>query len=221
MESSPLSVPEPSVSRPAHGSSPAPAGSSAMSTTKLLRAVLAGLRPAPSGRTTARWRDRRADWLTLPAGWTRVQAGELVIAVPGSAPGGTLLMLAVEPVRVVASGSIDADFRRAASAPGLWSSDAGSTVRDVVDGWTVLAGAGALALDGTVYPALTAVARRNALRARFWAVADSEDTRARYETEVRGAIRSVRRFVPGVVRDPAARASVRGPVRHGRDHASP
>jgi hypothetical protein len=172
-----------------------------MSTTRLLRSVTDSLPPVPSGRGAARWRDKRATWLLLPPGWTRVQVNDLVIAVPGSAPGGTTFLFVVEPVRLVASGPIDADFERAASAPGLWSPAATPLRREITDEWTFLIGSGALALNGTAYAALTAVARRNALRARFWALADSEDTRERYEPAVLGAIASVRRFVEGVLRD--------------------
>ncbi len=176
-------------------------GAAGMSTTRLLRAVTEGLPQKPPRRSATRWRDRRAAWLTLPPGWTRVQVGDLVIAVPGPTPGGTTLLLVVEPVRVVASGSIEVDFGRAASEPGLWFPGDPPTPRETIEGWTFLVGSGHLALNGASYAAVTAVARRNALRARFWALADSEDTRARYESAVLDAITSVRGFVEGAARD--------------------
>ena len=120
---------------------------------------------------------------------------ELVVAVPGSTPGGTTLLLVVEPVRVVVSGSIDADYERAVSDAGSWSPSGTPMRRKVAGAWSALVGRGVIGVGGIAYPALTAVARRNALRARFWVLADSEDTRERYEPAALAAISSVERFV--------------------------
>ena len=178
------------------GAEPAPDGAWAqpMSTTRLLRAVTTRLLSDPQRSPRPRWRDRRASWLTLPAGWSRVSVSELVVAVPGPAPGGTTLLLVVEPVRVVVSGSIDGDYERAVSDAGSWSPSGAPIRREALDGWSALVGTGVLRVGGTAYPALTAVARRNTLRARFWVLADSEDTRERYTPAVLAAISSVERF---------------------------
>jgi hypothetical protein len=138
--------------------------------------------------------DRDAAWLELPPGWARVRVDELVVAMPRATPGGTTFLLLVEPVHEAPDGSADADFEPAASDPGFWF-PAGAPVRhDDVDGWTFRIGAGVLALNGTSYVAVAAVARTTTLRARFWALADSEDTSERYRPAVLTAITSVRRF---------------------------
>jgi len=199
MSSPSSSVPSSVASQP---NEPPPShrdGAPAPSTTRILRSVVASLRPLGPGRGALRWHDPRAAWLELPRGWTRGQVNDLVIAVPGATPGGTTLLLVVEPVRVVASGSIEDDLARAAAAPGLWSPGGSPPWRETSDGWTHLVASGELALASTVCPSLVGVARRNALRARFWAVADSVDTRERFRSAVLDAVASVRRFVEGAV----------------------
>jgi hypothetical protein len=127
---------------------------------------------------------------------------DLVVGVPGPTPGGTTFLLVVEPVRVVASGSIEVDLERAASDLGPWSPSADELRREELHGWSFLFGSGDVALEGAVCPALTCVARRNALRARCWAVADSEDTRGRYLPAVNAAMTSVRHFVESAIATP-------------------
>lgn len=177
-----------------------------MSTTRLLRWVAANLMLGSGGYPTARGApDTRAPWLVLPSGWGRAAVNGVVVAIPADLPRGAELLLTVDPVRALPATSLETEYDRAVTDLGGWSPRGTPTSLGVRGaGWTFRRGAGVARLDGKSYAALTAVALHDSLRARFWVLADVEDTYDRYEPALSNAIASV-----GGYRAPAAQPPTR------------
>jgi len=134
-----------------------------------------------------------APWLTLPPGWfTTVESG-FVVAVPGDLAPGAALLVRVEPVREL-DGDLDSDYPEAVADLGPWTPAADPTTLEPGKGWTYRFGVGVAELDGQPYTALVAVARGGRLRARFWVLADNDETYTRYQTAWANAITSVQRL---------------------------
>ncbi|KAA3626089.1 MAG: hypothetical protein DWQ09_17830 [Proteobacteria bacterium] len=149
-------------------------------------------------------------WLDLPADWSRSVENNVVVAVPGDlAPGNSLLFLIEPPVPE--GGALESDYEKALVDLGPWTPVHQPIQQSLPNGWGFRQGVGVTQLEGTTYTALTAVARLGSLRARFWVLADSDDTYNRYESIFVNAIGSVQDFTHPVSASTAP--SVSAPVK--------
>jgi len=136
-----------------------------------------------------------APWLELPAGWSRMVEDGVVVAVPGDLPAGASFLLMVEPVRTVPAVGLETEYDQAVADLGPWSPVGNPTDQAPGGaGWMFRLGVGVTHLNGKPYTALTAVARRGSLRARFWVLADTDDTYNRYQSAFTNAIASVQDY---------------------------
>lgn len=148
-----------------------------------------------------------APWLDVPSGWSRtLQEGSVVAVMPDDLPAGRSFLLLVEPPGA-STATLAEDYEAALADLGPWS-PVGQPIEQATDGgWVFRLGVGVTRLGGETYTAQTAVARRGSLRARFWALADSDDTYNRYKAALGNAIASVQDLTA-----PAAPAPPAGPT---------
>jgi hypothetical protein len=151
---------------------------------------------APGGHAAAQTSaSGEAPWLELPGGWSRLVENGVVVAVPGDLPSGASFLLMVEPVRTLPPVGLETEYDQAVADLGPWS-PVGSPSDQAPGGagWMFRLGTGVTRLNGKPYTALTAVARRGSLRARFWVLADTDDTYNRYQSAFTNAIASVQDY---------------------------
>jgi len=155
--------------------------------TATLVALLSLAPPVGAQQPTAR---ELAPWLDVPAAWSRTVEGARIAVVPNDLPRGASLLFIVEPP--VASGeSLAGAYGRAIGELGRWRPVGEPTEQGFETGWTFRFGIGVVELDGRSYTALAAVARKGDRLARFWALADADDTYNRYQAAVMTGISSV------------------------------
>ena len=145
-----------------------------------------------------------APWLDLPAGWSSSTLNGILVASPGDVPAGAEFFLLVEPVQVV-QGEISSDYEQAVRDLGPWTPVGAPTDQRPGGNWRFRLGVGVAELNGRPFTSLTAVARLDSLRARFWVLADTDATYNRYQADFSNAIASVQDFATASV------ASVAGP----------
>ena len=135
-----------------------------------------------------------APWLNLPPGWSTHVENGVVVATPGDLGPGSALLVLIEPVKDL-DGDLDSDYPQAvADLGGPWTPAADPETLEPGHGWSYRLGVGVTELQGQPYTALTAVARAGRQRARFWVLADNDDTYIRYQTAWANAITSVQRL---------------------------
>jgi hypothetical protein len=133
---------------------------------------------------------KTAPWLDIPASWSRVIKDNVLILVPGDLPPGAVLMFMIEPP-VPHQQSLDGAYQKALSDLGPWKPVGQVQEQTAENDWRFRYGVGVTQLEGVSYTALTAVALRRDLLARFWMLADSDATYNRYQATVLKAISSV------------------------------
>ncbi|MDH3524238.1 MAG: hypothetical protein OES32_11690 [Acidobacteriota bacterium] len=150
-----------------------------------------------------------APWLDVPAGWSRTLQGEVVAVVPDDLPPGGSFLLLVEPPRA-STASLAADYEAALTDLGPWTPVGAPIESPMESGWVFRLGVGVTRLDGATYTAQVAVGRHGDTRARFWALADSDDTFNRYKSALANAIVSVQDLgaAPPAGAEPSALAAV-------------
>jgi hypothetical protein len=129
-------------------------------------------------------------WLDIPASWSRGMEGQVVTLVPGDLPPGAVLVFMIEPP-AAHSQSLDAAYQKALNDLGPWKPVGQVQEQAANNDWHFRFGVGVTQLQGVTYTALTAVALRRDLLARFWVLADSDATYNRYQATVLTAISSV------------------------------
>lgn len=144
-------------------------------------------------------------WLDLPANWSRGVENNVVAAMPEDLPPGASLLLLIEPP-IPAEGTLEADYEQALADLGPWQPVFPPQQQSFDNGWVFQQGVGVTQLEGVVYTGLTVVARLGALRARFWVLADSDDTYNRYQPVFLNAISSVQDFTHPPASGPSAAA---------------
>jgi hypothetical protein len=131
-----------------------------------------------------------APWLDIPANWSRMIKENVLILVPGDLPAGSVLMLMIEPPAPHKQ-TLEGAYQKALSDLGPWK-PVGQVVDQAANNdWRFRFGVGVTQLEGVTYTALTAVALRRDLLARFWILADSDATYNRYQSIFLNAISSV------------------------------
>jgi hypothetical protein len=131
-----------------------------------------------------------APWLDIPASWSRIIKGNVLVLVPGDLPPGAVLMFMIEPPAPHKQ-SLDGAYQKALSDLGPWKPVGQVQEQPANNDWRFRFGVGVTQLEGVTYTALTAVALRRDLLARFWILADSDATYNRYQPIVLNAISSV------------------------------
>jgi len=129
-------------------------------------------------------------WLDIPAGWSRGMEKNVVTLVPGDLPAGAVLLFMIEPPAAHTQ-SLEAAYQKALSDLGPWKPVGQVQEQAANNDWRFRFGVGVTQLQGVTYTALTAVALRRDLLARFWVLADSDATYNRYQSTVLMAISSV------------------------------
>jgi len=162
-------------------------------------------------------------WLDIPAGWSRGMEKNVVTLVPGDLPAGAVLLFMIEPP-VAHTQSLDTAYQKALSDLGPWKPVGQVQEQAANNDWRFRFGVGVTQLQGVTYTALTAVALRRDLLARFWVLADSDATYNRYQSTVLMAISSVQDIknahtsavTPAPAPAPAAIASVKPDPAFGK-----
>jgi hypothetical protein len=131
-----------------------------------------------------------APWLDIPASWSRIIKDNVLVLVPGDLPPGAVLMFMIEPPAPHKQ-SLDGAYQKALSDLGPWKPVGQVQEQAASNDWRFRFGVGVTQLEGVTYTALTAVALRRDLMARFWILADSDSTYNRYQAIVLNAISSV------------------------------
>lgn len=153
----------------------------------ILVGLLAFAAPAVAQQPDAR---ASAPWLDVPAAWARSVEGTRVVAVPHDLPSGASLLFIVEPPAAGVD-ALGAAYERAVRDLGPWR-PVGEPVEQGFDtGWRFRFGIGVVTLEGRPYTVLVAVARKGDRLARFWALADTDDTFNRYQAAVMTGVSSV------------------------------
>jgi len=129
-------------------------------------------------------------WLDIPANWSRLVKDKVLILVPGDLPAGSVLMLMVEPPAPHKQ-TLEGAYQKALSDLGPWKPVGQVLDQAANNDWRFRFGVGVTQLEGVNYTALTAVALRRDLMARFWVLADSDATYNRYQSIFLNAISSV------------------------------
>ncbi|MCJ7839217.1 MAG: hypothetical protein MUP61_08420, partial [Burkholderiales bacterium] len=135
-------------------------------------------------------------WLDIPASWARSVENGVVAVVPDDLRAGESLLLLVEPVST-SSENLASDYARALTDLAPWTPVGDPVEQSFDSGWIFRFGVGVVELNGIRYTAETAVARHGNERARFWALADSDDTFNRYKAAIGTAISSVQDLTLG------------------------
>jgi hypothetical protein len=150
-------------------------------------------------------------WLDIPAGWSRGIQDQVVTLVPGDLPHGAALLFMIEPP-VPHNQSLAGAYQKALSDLGPWKPVGQVQEQAANNGWRFRFGVGVTQLQGVTYTALTAVAIRKDLLARFWVLADSDATYNRYQAAVLTAISSVQdiKGTPATGVTPASGAIIAG-----------
>ncbi len=131
-----------------------------------------------------------APWLDIPESWSRIIKENVLTLVPDDLPAGAVLLFMIEPPAPHKQ-SLDGAYIKALSDLGPWK-PVGQVLDQAADNdWRFRFGVGVVQLEGVSYTALTAVALRPDLLARFWILADSDATYNRYQATVLMAISSV------------------------------
>ncbi len=139
-----------------------------------------------------------APWLDIPATWLRSVENGVLSVMPDDLPSGSSLLLLIEPPTTVSTSSMAADYEKAVRDLAPWT-PVGDPVEQTIDnGWVFRFGVGVVELNGVKYTAETAVARHGEQLARFWVLADSDDTFNRYKAAFGTAISSVQDLTLGV-----------------------
>ncbi len=131
-----------------------------------------------------------APWLDIPASWSRIIKENVLILVPNDLPPGAVLMFMIEPP-VPHKQTLDGAYQKALNDLGPWKPVGQVQEQAANNDWRFRFGVGVTQLEGVSYTALTAVALRRDLLARFWILADSDTTYNRYQSTVLNAISSV------------------------------
>ena len=137
-------------------------------------------------------------WLDIPAGWSAVVNDNVISLVPGDLPSGSVLLFMIEkpsPHKL----SLDSAYQNALADLGPWRPVGNPIDQPANNGWRFRFGVGVTQLKGVSYTALTAVAMRTGLMARFWVLADSDKTYNRYQGAVLTAVSSVQDIPRGSV----------------------
>jgi hypothetical protein len=129
-------------------------------------------------------------WLDIPASWSRSIENNVVVLMPGDLPAGAVLLFMIEPP-VPHTQSLGEAYQKALSDLGPWKPVGQVQEQAANNDWRFRFGVGVTQLKGVTYTALTAVALRKDLLARFWMLADSDATYNRYQATVLNAIASV------------------------------
>lgn len=137
-----------------------------------------------------------APWLDIPASWGRSVENGVVAVVPDDLDSGESLLFLVEPV-ATSNETLAADYARALTDLAPWTPVGDPVEQSFDSGWVFRFGVGVVELDGVKYTAETAVARHGDEMARFWALADSDDTFNRYKAAIGTAISSVQDLTLG------------------------
>jgi hypothetical protein len=131
-----------------------------------------------------------APWLDIPASWSRIIKENVLILVPDDLPPGAVLMFMIEPP-VPHKQTLEGAYQKALNDLGPWKPVGQVQEQTANNDWRFRFGVGVTQLEGVSYTALTAVALRRDLLARFWILADSDTTYNRYQSTVLNAISSV------------------------------
>ncbi len=162
---------------------------------------------------------RLAPWLELPTSWTRTVEAGRILAVPSDLPRGRTLRLWVEPPAATEE-PLEAAYARTTAEAGRWRPVGDPADQRLDNGWAFRLGVGVAEAEGRPHTALVAVARKGALLARFWALADSDDTYNRYQGAMTNAVGSVQDLVVPVASGPTpSPAPTPAPVPHAVDPA--
>jgi len=148
-----------------------------------------------------------APWLDIPASWSRIIKENVLILVPDDLPPGAVLMFMIEPP-VPHKQTLEGAYQKALNDLGPWKPVGQVQEQAANNDWRFRFGVGVTQLEGVSYTALTAVALRRDLLARFWMLADSDTTYNRYQSTVLNAISSVQdiKNASGAVSAPAPAA---------------
>lgn len=140
----------------------------------------------------AQQRDGRllTPWLEVPSTWSRAVDGGRVVVVPNDLPRGAVLRFIVEPPGVSAE-TLDAAYARTIGDVGSWRPIGEPVDQRFETGWTFRFGIGVVETDGRSFTAVAAVARNGDRLARFWALADTDDTFNRYQAALMTGISSI------------------------------
>ncbi len=144
-----------------------------------------------------------APWLDVPVAWSRAVEGGRVVVVPNHLPVGASFVFVAEPLAASAE-PLDAAYTRTIGDIGRWRPVRDPAEQTFESGWTFRYGTGVVEKDGRSFTALAAVARKGDKLARFWALADTDDTFNRYQNAVMNGISSVQDADLGSVAVPAA-----------------
>ncbi|MEZ4416451.1 MAG: hypothetical protein R3E10_11960 [Gemmatimonadota bacterium] len=131
-----------------------------------------------------------APWLDVPVTWIRSGTPERVEVVPADlARGRTFRLTVLPPIR--SEETIAAAYERTIGELGEWRPVFPPSDQGFGNGWQFRYGVGVLRSGGETYTALVAVAGNAGWVARFWAIADSDDTYNQYQGAMMTGVSSV------------------------------
>lgn len=129
------------------------------------------------------------EWLDVPATWTRSMNQGVVVVMPDDVPPGASATLLIEPLSG-SERSITDEYAQAIADLGPWRPVGEPLDQSFENGWSFRFGIGVVTLDTENFTAMTAVAKREDQKVRFWALADSDDTFNHYQARFGAAISS-------------------------------
>ncbi len=156
----------------------------------LAAGLLGGVAPSVGAQSSDAEARRLVPWLDVPPGWVRTVENGVVGVTPNDLPAGASLLLLVEPLKP-STESLAAAYDQALRDLGPWKPVADPREQQLDHGWSFKHGLGVATLNGTKYTGHTAVALQGGRRVRIWALANSDATYNRYQSQIVNAIASV------------------------------